>query len=48
MRLSGCVCFEKNLSNKDSSFVPSDEDKADGGSVYVTQRENLMKKRGGC
>ena len=31
MRLSGGVSFEKNTSNKDSSFVTSDEEKYEGG-----------------
>ena len=31
VRLSGGVGFEKNLSNKDSSFVPSGEEKDEGG-----------------
>ena len=31
MRLSGGVCFDKNMSNEDSSFLRSDKDKAEGG-----------------
>ena len=31
MRLIGGVSFEKNISNKDSLFVPSNEYKAEGG-----------------
>ena len=31
VRFSGAVCFEKNMSSEDSSFVPSKEKKAEGG-----------------
>ena len=31
VHLSGGVSFEKNMGNGDSSYVPRDEDKAEGG-----------------
>ena len=35
VRLSGAVFFEKKLSSEDSSFVPSDEEKAERGGRYL-------------
>ena len=35
VRLSGGVLFEKDMSNKDSSFVPREKDKDEGVSVSV-------------
>ena len=31
VRLSGAICFEKNMISKDSLFVPSNEEKYEGG-----------------
>ena len=48
MRLSGAVCFEKSLSNKDSPFVPSDEEKAEGGVGIYNEERTSDEWEGGC
>ena len=46
MRLSGGVSFEKNTSNKDSSFLTSDEEKGEGGvSIYNVERKSDGEER---
>ena len=47
MCLSGTVCFEKNLSSKDSSFVPSNEEKAEGGVSICNEERTSDEEEGG-
>ena len=46
VRLTGAVWFEKNTSNKDSSFLTSDEEKGEGGvSIYNVERKSDGEER---
>ena len=47
VRLSGVVCFEKNLSNEDSSFVRIDEEKAGGGVSIYNEDGTYDEEEGG-
>ena len=47
VRLSGADLFEKNLSMEDSSFVPSDEEKAKGGVSICNEERTYYEEEGG-